>query len=430
MDLELLLNPIASSLNSACSSQPQYSRSSNSQEMMPLPATTRAFYQATPLVPHLKNIAALEPSESTINSSRCIDQNHDTHPFDDNLNRSVPSPIRSILSSVVERLSSNISQHAPNTSIPACSPTSILALAQQNVARSDYFTDSGLHNSDSFSKSKLPFPETPDSHQYSSENNLKVSTTVPIESTEILSQLHSDKSKALSGKIPTLENIKDCHGNDGVSHKRARPLDTPMETNALSPIERARPLKRLNLTETAPCGSNNLSYENPSNTDPKEHERGPYALDLLANISGAVQASPSGKLTPDDFSVGGILTPSGKVSTSSGKKMVSKTRRISSGPPKPKRFECGCGKRFSKREHLKRHESLVHKLERPFACNTCDAHFGTKQNMEVHFTTRKHLLKAASMKSKLSTNTVAIVSPSESINASSPEPTQEAARNS
>lgn len=416
MDLELLLNPIASSLDSACSNQPPYSRSSNSQEMMPIPVTTRDNSLTTPLVPRLKNLAALEPSESTINSSRHIEQTFDTHPFVDNLSRSAPSPIRSLLSSVVDRLSSNIGQKDSNTSTPGCSPTSILALAYQGVARATYFTNSDPHNSNSFPKSRLPFPGPPVSHQHSTQDNLKVPTTVSVTSIEKSSLLSSDEKKALAEKRSTLENIKNHQGNDEESHKRSRPLDLSMETDALSACEKVRPLKRLNMTESVKCGSNNLSCEKPSNTEPKTYGKRPDALDLLANISGAVQASPSGKLTPDDFSDGGILTPSSGASAPSGNKSFPKTRRISSGPPKPKRFECGCGKRFSKREHLKRHESLVHKLERPFACITCDAHFGTKQNMEVHFTTRKHLLRAASLKEKPSADTVAIISPPDLIN--------------
>lgn len=49
-----------------------------------------------------------------------------------------------------------------------------------------------------------------------------------------------------------------------------------------------------------------------------------------------------------------------------------------------------CDRSFYKLEQLKRHDRLVHLNLRPFLCTTCDLSFGTKQNMQVHLTTRKH----------------------------------------
>lgn len=49
-----------------------------------------------------------------------------------------------------------------------------------------------------------------------------------------------------------------------------------------------------------------------------------------------------------------------------------------------------CDRSFYKLEQLKRHDRLVHLNLRPFVCTTCDLSFGTKQNMQVHLTTRKH----------------------------------------
>lgn len=49
-----------------------------------------------------------------------------------------------------------------------------------------------------------------------------------------------------------------------------------------------------------------------------------------------------------------------------------------------------CERSFYKLEQLKRHDRLVHLNLRPFVCKTCDLSFGTKQNMQVHLTTRKH----------------------------------------
>lgn len=56
-----------------------------------------------------------------------------------------------------------------------------------------------------------------------------------------------------------------------------------------------------------------------------------------------------------------------------------------------------CGRGFYKLEQLKRHDRLVHKNLRPFVCTTCDLSFGTKQNMQVHLTTRKHQQKLESL---------------------------------
>lgn len=55
-----------------------------------------------------------------------------------------------------------------------------------------------------------------------------------------------------------------------------------------------------------------------------------------------------------------------------------------------KTHTCFCGRAFNKREHLKRHNLLVHEEVRPFTCEDCDLHFGTKQNFQVHLSTRKH----------------------------------------
>ena len=63
----------------------------------------------------------------------------------------------------------------------------------------------------------------------------------------------------------------------------------------------------------------------------------------------------------------------------------------SSSSTKTKSHKCTiCNRAFNKREHLKRHKLLVHEEHRPFNCSTCELRFGTKQNMQVHLTTRKH----------------------------------------
>lgn len=49
-----------------------------------------------------------------------------------------------------------------------------------------------------------------------------------------------------------------------------------------------------------------------------------------------------------------------------------------------------CDKSFLKLEQLRRHDRQVHLNHRPFVCTVCDVSFSTKQNMQVHMSTRKH----------------------------------------
>lgn len=69
-------------------------------------------------------------------------------------------------------------------------------------------------------------------------------------------------------------------------------------------------------------------------------------------------------------------------------------RRLTSGS-RPRRFSCRCGASFGKKEHLRRHDEVVHRGIRPYKCDVCDLLFGTKQNMQVHSRTRKHASRAA-----------------------------------
>lgn len=63
---------------------------------------------------------------------------------------------------------------------------------------------------------------------------------------------------------------------------------------------------------------------------------------------------------------------------------------------------CYCGRSFNKREHLKRHKLLVHEEIRPYKCEICDVHFGTKQNYQVHLSTQKHEQRTANCKKRRS----------------------------
>jgi hypothetical protein len=73
----------------------------------------------------------------------------------------------------------------------------------------------------------------------------------------------------------------------------------------------------------------------------------------------------------------------------------SRSRMHSALGPNSAMHVCFCGRAFNKREHLKRHNMLVHQEVRPFKCNACELRFGTKQNMQVHLSTRKHRQRLA-----------------------------------
>lgn len=65
-----------------------------------------------------------------------------------------------------------------------------------------------------------------------------------------------------------------------------------------------------------------------------------------------------------------------------------------SSPDKGKAYRCGmCGRGFAKKEHRKRHVTIVHEGVRRFMCGTCDLRFGTRQNLNAHLATDKHRMK-------------------------------------
>lgn len=82
----------------------------------------------------------------------------------------------------------------------------------------------------------------------------------------------------------------------------------------------------------------------------------------------------------------------------SSKDKFSPSQFVGMGSTESRPHVCpSCGRGFYKLEQLKRHDRLVHKNLRPFVCTTCDLSFGTKQNMQVHLTTRKHQQKLESL---------------------------------
>lgn len=116
----------------------------------------------------------------------------------------------------------------------------------------------------------------------------------------------------------------------------------------------------------------------------------------------AVQSSRS--RVPNGSSSKGASHKDVKTSSS---KSLSKTKK-SKSPSSPstqktpsseaRPHECRqCGRAFYKQEQLKRHIRLVHENWRPFKCLFCEIQFGTKQNMQVHFSTRKHRHRVATL---------------------------------
>lgn len=96
----------------------------------------------------------------------------------------------------------------------------------------------------------------------------------------------------------------------------------------------------------------------------------------------------SGTAFPHDHQ---FSSPSHHRSTVRAPKALFPIRKHGKGKERSlKTHTCFCGRAFNKREHLKRHNLLVHEEIRPFSCEGCDLHFGTKQNFQVHLSTRKH----------------------------------------
>lgn len=116
-----------------------------------------------------------------------------------------------------------------------------------------------------------------------------------------------------------------------------------------------------------------------------------------AGSSRSPPREQSGDSSKSHFKSKKTKSPASPSSSSQRPPPSSSQRPPSSSPPKPspnvegKSHVCPyCQRSFYKLEQLKRHDRLVHQNLRPFVCTTCDLSFGTKQNMQVHLTTRKH----------------------------------------
>ena len=62
-------------------------------------------------------------------------------------------------------------------------------------------------------------------------------------------------------------------------------------------------------------------------------------------------------------------------------------RKVSTTEDPTKQFVCelnGCGRRFRRQEHLKRHYRSLHTADRPFICTVCNKRFSRSDNLTQH----------------------------------------------
>lgn len=273
-------------------------------------------------------------------------------------------------------------------------PTSIMVASQsRRYAFQSEIPTKSTHTSHLLKRRppKLHFPDTP-RHQDCSH----VPILVDSKTDNCLSLPVSPASCSSSVVDETL--VEPSNGGSVVdveSRKRIRSLGGRSDTTE------ERPRKRINVSG---CNQSEEEVKFPQISSVRREQKAvSNGLGLLADVSRIVQMTPGGpstKVVRPVQSISPSVQP--KAGAVSEANLINRrTRR----PPKPKRFACHCGRPFSKREHLKRHDQLVHRLERPYSCTVCNAHFGTKQNMQVHLTTRKHQLNVASNRDKTSPHT-------------------------
>lgn len=109
--------------------------------------------------------------------------------------------------------------------------------------------------------------------------------------------------------------------------------------------------------------------------------------------SSSSQATDRTKMKPmrPSHHTPNVGLPFGKEQTKIESPRTNQGRPSSNSTTQRKPHACPyCDRSFFKVEQLKRHDRLVHLNHRPFVCAICDISFGTKQNMQVHMSTRKH----------------------------------------
>lgn len=149
------------------------------------------------------------------------------------------------------------------------------------------------------------------------------------------------------------------------------------------------------------------------------NDSSPFSLDYIApqgSSSDHHRSRHGHRRTPESHSFSRLPTPSSSRSQASKEPSPVPSRHNfkskktkQPAPPAPKSQSSAevkphvcrsCDRSFYKLEQLKRHDRLVHLNLRPFECKTCELSFGTKQNMQVHLTTRKHKHRLETLQSE------------------------------
>lgn len=400
MSLNFLLNSITTSSDKLDSAQPTDQNSLQQKTVahheQPEDRTDITKSNPTPL----RNLPIPNQSDTSTHSSRCTVRHSDESPSHTKANRKTPLPIEQPALSTEKHSSTLIelyNKQPISNVVPT--PTSIAAVADQNVITTDNKFEVNSQPTVPYHESrKFPFKQEAPSPAKPVEDKPYIESVSLEKQNDIHSVIVAENDFHTRNENATIS--PSCQIVDRGSRKRVRSPDVEADVASRPSAAKSRPLKRLNLGDT-------LNHEKRRNSPPAPPLQQPNfssALGLLAHVSRVVQSSPTGNIPSRDALAnewpvpsGEAYTPTGGLCTPSTKTCATPNRRSSGRPAKPKRFSCHCGRPFSKREHLKRHDQLVHRLERPYTCTVCNAHFGTKQNMQVHLTTRKHQFKLASI---------------------------------
>lgn len=165
-----------------------------------------------------------------------------------------------------------------------------------------------------------------------------------------------------------------------------RPSERPAQRSRDRPSDK-HPSERRQNDKRQRNDALNLEYIAPHHSG---HERSRHRRQHQS--SSHPSNHPSSSHNPNPSSSNHIQSHSTDRSKANSKNQPPKSQDSKKKEPeKEKRHACpSCDRTFFKLEQLKRHDRLVHLNLRPFICATCDLSFGTKQNMQVHLTTRKH----------------------------------------
>ena len=149
--------------------------------------------------------------------------------------------------------------------------------------------------------------------------------------------------------------------------------------------------------ENKPPASSSSRSSHAQRTRDQPRREAPLDLDFIAPRGSSSQSRGQNTHQPRSSGRGSSSSSTRDEQKSSSKSGNSNTK--SPDGEREKRHACpSCERTFFKLEQLKRHDRLVHLNLRPYICATCDLSFGTKQNMQVHLTTRKHRHRLETLK--------------------------------